>query len=153
MSEWETRAVVQRMQEYIELHLVNPITLKQLADFAGYSPWYVSRMFKEITGKAPYEYIRSRRLTQAALVLREGNKKVVDVALDFIFDSQEGFTRAFSKEFGITPGKYRMKTPPIKLFLPEKVYDTYRAIHKKERMESGMKSVFVQIMERQKENA
>lgn len=152
MNEADSAYVVQQLQNFIEQNITEPITAKQLSDHVGYSPWHLSRIFKEVTGKAPYEYIRSRRLTQAALILRDENKKVIDVALDFVFDSHEGFTRAFAKEFGITPVKYRVKTPPIKLFLPEKAYDTYRALHYKpsqsERMSKMTKSIFVQIMER-----
>lgn len=73
------------------------ITLKQLANEVGYSPWHTAKIFKEITGKAPFEYIRGIRLSQAALTLRD-NHKIIDVALDFVFDSHEGFTRAFFKE-------------------------------------------------------
>lgn len=152
MNELDSAYIVQKVQEYIEENILQPITMKQLSDMAGYSPWYLSRIFKEVTGRAPYEYIRSRRLTQAALTLRDQNKKVIDVALDFVFDSQEGFTRAFSREFGIAPGKYKVKTPPIPLFLPEKVYDTYRALHNtrkiEERMDDMAKFIFVQIIER-----
>ena len=141
---------VQLVQEYIEKHLQEEITLKKLADVSGYSPWHFSNIFKEMTGKSPYEYIRLRRLTESALVLRDENRKVLDVALDFVFDSQEGFTRAFTKEFGISPFRYHKQSPPIQLFLPEKVYNNYRALHyKNEKKENDhMKTVFVQVVER-----
>lgn len=152
MIKEESAYMVQKVQDYIERNITEPITMKQLSREAGYSPWYLARTFKEVTGKGLFEYIRLRRLTQAALILRDENKKVIDVALDFVFDSQEGFTRAFSREFGIAPGRYKSKTPPIKLFLPKKAYDTYRALHKtrnrEERMENMTKSIFVQIIER-----
>lgn len=154
MNEEEVVFVVQKVQNYIEQNLLESITLKQLADEAGYSPWHFARVFKKVTGKTPYEYIRSRRLTQAALNLRDDNKKVIDVALDFVFDSHEGFTRAFSKEFGIAPGKYKAKTPPIRLFLPERAYDSYRITHNirsvQERKDNMAKSIFVQVIERPK---
>lgn len=121
MDETETFRSVQRMQEYIDMNILRKITLKELAVAAGYSPWHAARLFKEITGKAPFEYIRALRLTKAALILRDNNIKIIDVALDFVFDSHEGFTRAFSKEFGIPPSKYSHYTPPIKLFMPQKV--------------------------------
>ena len=145
--------MVQKLQEYIEEHLQDQVTLRQLANVSGYSPWQLNRIFKEATGKSPYEYMRLRRLTQAALVLRDENKRVLDVALDYVFDSQEGFTRAFSKEFGVSPYQYHKESPPIQLFLPEKVFDTYRGImncqsHNKEREEKDMKTVFVQVIER-----
>lgn len=150
MSEVETVMAVQRMQEYIDENILRKITLRELAVAAGYSPWHAARLFKETIGKSPFEYIRALRLSKAALVLRDNDERVLDVALDFVFDSHEGFTRAFSKEFGIPPGKYSQNTPPIQLFMPQKVFDTYRSLHKggKEMSENSTKSVFVQVIER-----
>lgn len=150
MDEAETVMAVQRMQEYIDDNILSKITLKEMAVVAGYSPWHAARLFKEVIGKAPFEYIRALRLTKAALILRDSNEKIIDVAMDFVFDSHEGFTRAFSKEFGMPPSKYSQYTPPIKLFMPQKVFDTYRAFHKGEKImsENNTKSVFVQVIER-----
>ena len=86
MIEEDMAAAVQRMQEYVETHLHDPIILSGLAKVAGYSPRHAARMFSEATGKAPFDYIRARRLTQAALRLRDDKPRVVDVALDFVFD-------------------------------------------------------------------
>lgn len=147
----DTIMAVQRMQEYIEEHVLRKITLKELAVAAGYSPWHAARLFKEIIGKTPFEYIRALRLTKAALVLRDGDERIIDVAMDFVFDSHEGFTRAFSKEFGLSPSKYSHQTPPIKLFMPQKVFDTYRSFHKGGKImsdENITKSIFVQVIER-----
>lgn len=151
MNQAETARAVQKMQEYIECHLHEKITLKQLSYVSGYSPWHAVRIFKEETGKTPFDYIRAIRLTHAALLLRDEKCKVIDVALDFMFDSHEGFTRAFSKEFGVPPKRYSRETPPIPLFLPEKVFDIYRAFHKGENiMDENVKTktVFVQVIER-----
>jgi AraC-like DNA-binding protein len=154
MNQAGTKAAVQKMQEYIESHLLERITLKQLSDSVGYSPWHAARMFKENTGKAPFDYMRSVRLSKAALVLRDENPRIIDVALDFVFDSHEGFTKAFSKEFGISPKRYSRSTPPIQLFLPGKVFDSYRAILKggmkmsNRKEERNTKSIFVQVVER-----
>ncbi len=151
MSNAETYKIVQTLQVYMENNLNKSITLKELAETAGYSPWHMCRIFKEITGKTPFDYLRALRLTRAALQLRDNNTKVLDVALDFVFDSHEGFTRAFSKEFGVSPYKYSKTTPPIQLFLPEKVFSTYQAFHKEVRKmnnDSKAKSIFVQVIER-----
>ena len=151
MNEAETIMAVQRMQEYIEDNLQEKLTMKKLANPAGYSVWHAARMFKEVTGKTPFEYIRALRLTKAALTLRDGNERIIDVALDFVFDSHEGFTRAFSREFGMPPRKYIQDTPPIALFMPQKVFDTYRAFHKggKGMIErKDTRTVFVQVVER-----
>ena len=137
MEEAQILQAVQRMQDYIETNLNRKITLKELANAAGYSPWHAARLFKEVIGKAPFDYIRALRLTEAALLLRDGEMKVVDVAMDFVFDSHEGFTRAFSREFGMAPSKYGRQTPPIQLFMPQKVFDTYQSMHKGEKKMSG----------------
>jgi AraC family transcriptional regulator len=123
MDKSQQIAAVNRVQEYIKAHLRQQMTLHEIAQYAGYSPWYISKIFKEYTNKTIFEYIRSVRLTGAALNLRDNDTQVIDVALEFIFDTHEGFTRAFSKEFGIAPKKYSMHAPPIKLFFPYLIYD------------------------------
>jgi AraC-like DNA-binding protein len=145
---------VQRMQDYIESHLDEPVTLKELARAAGYSPYHCARLFRELTGKTPFHYLRLRRLTKAAMVLRNEKTRVVDVAFDFVFDSHEGFTKAFSKQFGISPMRYAKEAPPIRLFLPYGVLPYYRHIHKEEEKDMDQTNViFVQVVERPKRKA
>ncbi|MHB8962942.1 MAG: helix-turn-helix domain-containing protein [Saccharofermentanales bacterium] len=148
---------VSRMQEYVGSHLQEPITLKQLADEAGYSPWHSARLFKELTGKPPFDYIRALRLSKAALALRDGKSRIIDTAFDFVFDSHEGFTRAFSREFGLPPKKYSMSPPPIRLFMPAGIMQQFRYLEKLESPEKGSvimsernepKAIFVQVVER-----
>ncbi len=154
MERWEKVKAVQRMQEFILAHLAEPITLHRLAQAAGYSPWHSARLFKELTGKAPFEYIRLLRLSRAALRLRDGDDRVIDVALDFVFDSHEGFTRAFSKQFGLSPKAYQSHTPPLRLFMPYAVRDYYLILQKGGNtvFEKGEKpkpaTVFVQVVDR-----
>lgn len=144
-------AAVQRMQDYIDGHLREEITLLQLARAAGYSPYHSAHLFRQLTGKSPFEYIRLTRLSQAALRLRDTDEPVLDVALDFVFDSHEGFTRAFTRAFGLPPARYRKHPPPIQLFIP---YDVMaQALLKKRKEEPLVKEtklmpVFVQVIER-----
>ncbi|SIQ44943.1 AraC-type DNA-binding protein [Alkalispirochaeta americana] len=144
---------VQRMQDYIVRHLQEPITMRQLATVACYSPYHCARMFRELTGVPPFEYIRRARLTKSALVLRDGDRRILDVALDFVFDSHEGFTRAFSREFGVTPKRYAKKPGPVQLFLPYGVefQHLYKKRHKESLMEKAQEKVcvvFTQVVER-----
>lgn len=144
-------AAVGHVQAYIEEHLTEKIAMKQLATAAGYSVWHTARMFKEQTGKPPFEYIRARRLACAAFRLRDGKSRVLDVALDFTFDSNEGFTRAFTRHFGVPPGVYARTAPPIPLFLPENVVQSYRAMNREDvtGMEFDAKrTIFAQVIER-----
>lgn len=151
MDREETIRAVRRMQEYVDEHLSEPITLAQLARAAGYSQWHSERLFKEFVGKTPFDYIRSLRLSKAALVLRDEKPKVIDVAFDFVFDSHEGFTRAFSKQFGMTPKSYAKDTPPIRLFIPCPATDyRHRLIKGVKTMteKRNQQAVFVQVVER-----
>jgi AraC-like DNA-binding protein len=132
MDSWEKINAVQRMQDYIDGHITDAISLHMLANAARYSPWHSARIFKELTGKAPFEYIRALRLSRAAIRLRDDDVKVIDVAFDFVFDSHEGFTRAFSRQFGMTPQYYSKKTPPLKLFIPSRIRDYYLTLQKGE---------------------
>jgi len=112
------------MQEYIAAHLDGEITLEALGAAAGYSKYHAARTFGELTGRTPFAYIRAMRLTRAAQSLRDGGgptrsaSPVIDAALDSGFDSHEGFTRAFMREFGITPRKYAHETPAVRYFVP-----------------------------------
>ena len=151
MENWDWINAVQRMQDYIEANLKQQITLYQLSRVAGYSPWHTLRIFKELTGKTPLEYIRSLRLSRAALSLWDEEAKITDVALNFAFDSHEGFTRAFSDKFGITPQNYRKETPPLPLFMPSRIRDYYLMLQKGDvTMSEKAKpnTVFVQVIER-----
>lgn len=77
MKKKKIRAVG-KMQDYIHAHLTEPITLYDLAQSCGLSPWYASKIFKELLGKTPFEYIRVYRISQAALKLRD--EKVDDIS-------------------------------------------------------------------------
>jgi AraC family transcriptional regulator len=151
MEHWDKIYAVQRMQDYIEEHLTEPITLHQLARAAGYSPWHASRIFKELAGSTPFDYIRSMRLSRAAVKLRSGNVKVADVAFDFVFGSHEGFTRAFSRQFGMTPLNCSRSKHELKLFMPIRIRDYYLTLQKGDgsmQNSAQAKTVFVQVVER-----
>lgn len=150
MDEWSKVNAVQKMQQFIEKNLNNNITLYQLAQETNYSPWYSAKIFKELIGKSPFEYIRLLRLSSAAIELRDSEKKVVDVAMDFSFDSHEGFTRAFRKAFGITPKKYKVNTPPICLFKYYPIRDKYLVKNRPDNdIENNMKgcNFFAQVID------
>jgi AraC-like DNA-binding protein len=152
MESWEKINAVQRMQDYIEQHIAEPITLHMIAQAAGYSPWHSARIFKELMGKTLFEYVRALRLSYAAVRLRDSkDAKIIDIAFDFVFDSHEGFTRAFSKQFGVTPHYYSKKTPPIKLFMPNGIRGYYLTLQKGDDMMTEKvkpNTVFVQVVDR-----
>ncbi len=103
----ERQKAVARMLEHIERNIHAGITMQSLAKSARYSMYHSARIFKQVTGQTPFAYIRQRRLSQAAKLLGDKGVRVIDVAFDFVFDSHEGFTRAFSKQFGMSPTKFQ----------------------------------------------
>jgi AraC-like DNA-binding protein len=143
----EKTEAVQRMQNYIETHLSERITLADLAGAAYFSPWYSARIFKELTGLAPADYIRRLRLSRSALRLRDENCRVIDMACDLGFGSVDGYQRAFYREFGCNPREYTLNTRPLPLFTP---YDVkFRAFWKEpDQMEKTIASVFIQLIEK-----
>ena len=143
---------VKRMQGFIEAHLAEPITLTGLARAARYSPWHAARLFKEYVGRPPFEYVRQRRLSSAAGKLCAAPRKVIDVAFDFVFDSHEGFTRAFTRQFGLSPRQFRRNKPSVVLFMPDRMRSYYPPHPKNDPMkaktEARSQVVFVQIVDR-----
>lgn len=138
---------VQRMQDYIESHLAESINLAQLSEAACFSPWYAARIFRELTGLAPADYIRRLRLSKSALRLRDEKVRVIDAALDTGFESVDGYQRAFLREFGCNPKEYAMRPVPLPLFTAYGV--KFRELWKKECTKmANEKSVFIQVVEK-----
>lgn len=140
---------ISTVQKFIEDNLQSSITLSKLAQIANYSVPQLERIFKIVLGVSPFVYIRKLRLTAAAKVLRDTNTKVIDTALDFVFDSHEGFTRAFSKEFGLSPFAYKSNPVPLKYFIAYDVIAKKSSNSNKGNVEMKTKIVFTQIIERE----
>lgn len=98
---------VQRGIDYIEDHLDEEIDLAEVTRVAGVSHWHFQRIFKALTGETLKNYIRSRRLAHARVLLITTKASVLEIALHAGFDSQASFTRAFRDAFGTPPARYR----------------------------------------------
>ncbi|MBT2292090.1 AraC family transcriptional regulator [Paenibacillus albidus] len=98
---------IQLALNYIEQHLHDALNIRDIAAQAHFSPFHFQRLFLAISGFSVHEYIRKRRLTEAADQLRHSNDSVLQVSLAFQYQSQEAFTRAFQSYTGLTPGKFR----------------------------------------------
>jgi AraC family transcriptional regulator len=97
---------IQRAVDYIEDHLNDDLSIDEIAKMAGFSRWHFQTVFSAAVGDTLKEYIRSRRLTKAMAELGS-DKRILDIALDAGFESQESFTRAFKTMFKLTPGDCR----------------------------------------------
>ena len=103
--------------EYMEEHLTDDISAQDVADRVHLSPFFLQRGFSLMTGCGIGEYIRNRRLYQAARDLKETEDKVIDIALRYCYETPESFTKAFSRFHGVTPSQVRDGSAG-KVFLP-----------------------------------
>lgn len=94
---------------FIEERLDQPLDVKQVSGHIGFSEYYFHRMFLSVLGESVAEYVRKRRLSEAARRMLDKDEKLIEVALACGYDSQEAFTRAFKAMFGITPGVFRKR--------------------------------------------
>ena len=93
---------------WLEQQLDEPLTLEQVAAHAGLSTHHFSRLFTARMGRSVMAHVRARRLVRGARRLcAEPDLKLVDLAFDCGFESQEAFTRAFKRVFGVSPGRFR----------------------------------------------
>jgi len=93
---------------WLEQQLDQPLTLEQVAARAGLSPFHFSRLFTARMGRSVMAHVRARRLVRGARRLcDEPDLQLVDLAFDCGFESQEAFTRAFKRVFGVSPGRFR----------------------------------------------
>lgn len=140
----ETIMAVQKMQDYIANHLEETITLAALSKVSLYSPWYSYRLFKDYTGFTPADYVRRLKLSKSAILLRDGEASVTELAFQLGFQSVEGYQRAFRREFGCNPHEYAKHPVPIYLFIPYGViYNEIRRNHQRLEEETD---VYIQII-------
>lgn len=142
----EQTMAVQRIQEYIEAHLDDDITMADLARASLFSPWHSYRLFRQYMNMTPTEYIRRLRLSKSAMRLKRENCRVIDVAYDLGFGSVDGYQRAFFREFGCNPGEYAKDPVPITLFIPYGV--KFRELRKESFTMENVQSVFVQLQKK-----
>jgi len=98
---------LKRVIDFIEANLQESIGLDDLARAAGLSANHFLRVFKLATGETPYHFLRARRLERARQMLADDAMPLAELALECGFANQAHFTAAFSRELGISPGRYR----------------------------------------------
>jgi AraC family transcriptional regulator len=91
----------------IERNLARPLSLAELAEACGVSPFHLAHAFGEATGQSVMRYVRGRRLSEAAKALADGARDILELALRSGYGSHEAFSRAFRNQFGITPEEVR----------------------------------------------
>lgn len=150
MYEWQRQ--IQKMIDVIDLYIKKndseSLSLGHLSKESGYSEFYISKKFKEISGMQFRDYLRYRRLAFTLKELRDTESRILDVALQYGFSSHEAFTRSFKEAYGITPSEYRRHPIPVALRTIIKPFDCYLSeigVSHMENSEQKIKTYYVTI--------
>jgi len=98
---------VTRAVRAIEQQMDEALTLESLAAHARLSPYHFLRLFRQLTGLTPHQYILRARLRESAVRVNSEPAKILDIALDSGFGDVSNFNRAFRTEFGVSPRAFR----------------------------------------------
>ena len=101
-------ACVRRARQYIAAHLIDPLTVEQIAQHIKLSPAHFSRCWNQATGLTIPQYVSRLRVEWGKALLRETKSKIIDLSLDCGFQSTPAFYRWFRKLTGQTPTQYRL---------------------------------------------
>ena len=119
---WQTK--MNYAVNYIEENLTGEIMLEEAARIAGFSVWEFQRMFSFVAYTSLGDYIRSRKLDLAANDIQASDAKIIDVALKYGYDSPAAFSRAFNRQFGVSPSSARSDDVKLKPY-PKITFQNY----------------------------
>ena len=125
MHAWKS---IQSTLKWIEENLPERVEIEKLAEIAQLSPFYYQRLFSRLVGKPVMEYVKLRRLANAADRLASNPGKIVDAAFDYGFENHETFSRAFKDAYGLTPEEFRKAPRPLSHFLMPELSLMYQLI-------------------------
>ncbi len=118
--------------DYIEEYLSDRLSLSILSKHFGVSDFHFNRMFKTVSGVTLKQYILGRKLTRASELLSMKERPIIDIAYDLGFEYPEVFSRAFKKQFGISPSVYQKNSSRLegvpKAFIAEREIMNYRGV-------------------------
>ncbi|WP_241174138.1 helix-turn-helix domain-containing protein [Serratia marcescens] len=99
--------ILVQVLEYMEKNIIEGLSVEKVSIVSGYSKWHLQRLFKHYFGITLGTYIRNRKLSRSAVLLKQHQGNILDVALASGFASQQCYTRAFKRFFGETPNSFR----------------------------------------------
>lgn len=103
----EPHILGRRIKEYIDRHYMEPITLQSMGEALHISPYYLSHVFKEMSGYSPVQYLLRRRIGEAQTLLITTDLSITRIAEMVGYDTQSYFNLQFTKNVGMPPNKYR----------------------------------------------
>lgn len=133
----EKQELVIRTLSYLEEHLQEPVSLQTVAQRMQYSPYYVHRSFTQLCGMRMHDYVKRRRISEAARCLCETDASVLEIAVSYGYESSQAFSKAFKQLYKMTCTQFRKEQRYYALQHPLQ-------LHELNRTESAMRELQVQ---------
>jgi len=99
---------IQRATTYMQQHLTDRVTITEISDMLGLTPNYFSTIFRRIVGCTPQRHLVNLRLQYACTLLLNTNNAIKNIAQIVGYDHATSFSKAFAKQFGMSPNEYRL---------------------------------------------
>ncbi|NDL61616.1 helix-turn-helix domain-containing protein [Acerihabitans arboris] len=100
-------AFIERLIVWMQDNMDKPFSIQDLAQRAGYSKWYLQKLFYQATHITLGDYLRDKKLEMAAKKLKYSKESMITIAITSGYTSQPAFIRAFKKKYKVTPSRYR----------------------------------------------
>ncbi|ORM71775.1 helix-turn-helix domain-containing protein [Pantoea rwandensis] len=99
--------IIHELIDWIDDNIRSPIKIEDVALRSGYSKWHLQRMFQRIMKVSLGNYIRDKKLELAAIDLIASTEAVIDISYKYGYDSQQSFSRSFSRKYKMPPARFR----------------------------------------------
>ncbi len=106
-------SLITHVVDYVDANITRPLPLDDLSREFGFSAFHFNRIFRTVSGLTLKQYILGRKLSLAMNRLETGGEPVIDIVINYGFHSPEVFSRAFKKQFGISPDGFRKSRPAL----------------------------------------
>lgn len=102
-----THQQTRRVLDYMQAHLDQTLSLEELAQQTGYTPYHFTRLFRRATGASPHQFVLRLRIEHAQRLLAETSLPLAEIAVACGFAHQSHLTQVFKRHCGLTPRAYR----------------------------------------------
>ncbi|CAI6067511.1 response regulator transcription factor [Cohnella sp. JJ-181] len=102
--------LILHVRRYVEHNLAGDLSLTRIGEVVGYNPYYLTRLYKQLTGEGLTDYIAATRLARAQKLLADNQLIVQDISRAVGFMTEQSFYRFFKKETGLTPQEYKERS-------------------------------------------
>lgn len=115
----DLKATISECIKFIEANIYKRISLDDIAAHCSLSKYHLHRVFRSLTGQSIMEYVQARKLSSSIGEIIATNMRIIDIAMEYGFDYEQSYIRAFRKKFGYTPLKVRSEQ--LSLIIQEKL--------------------------------